>query len=80
MVTKLQKWGNSLGLRIPKSFAAEARVEAGSIVDIRVESGTLLVRPVRRRRYKLARLVRGVSSRNLHDEIATGKPVGREAW
>jgi len=80
MVTKLQKWGNSLGLRIPKSFAAEARVEAGSIVDIRVENGALLVRPVRRKKYHLTELVRGVNSRNLHEEIATGKPVGREAW
>jgi len=80
MVTKLQKWGNSLGLRIPKSFAAEIRVEAGSIVDIRVESGALVVRPVRRRKYHVTQLVRGVTSRNLHEEITTGKAVGRESW
>ena len=80
MVTKVQKWGNSLGLRIPKSFAAEAQVEAGSMVDISVEDGGLVVRPVRRRKYVLSELLRRVSSRNRHDEIETGEPVGREVW
>jgi len=42
MLTRIQKWGNSLGLRIPKSFAAEVEVEAGSTVDIRVENGDLV--------------------------------------
>ena len=80
MVTKLQKWGNSLGLRIPKSFAAEVQVEAGSLVDLRVERGALTVRPVRRRKYELSRLLKGVNSRNLHAEVQTGKPIGREIW
>ncbi len=44
MNTKIQKWGNSLGLRIPKSFAEEAGVEAGSEVDLTVEDGQLIVR------------------------------------
>ncbi len=80
MITKLQKWGNSLGLRIPKSFAAEAQVEAGSTVDISVEDGGLVVRPMRRKKYVLSELLRRVSSQNIHDEIATGEPVGREVW
>jgi antitoxin MazE len=80
MITKLQKWGNSLGLRIPKSFAAEAQVEAGSTVDISVEDGGLVVRPLRRKKYVLSELLRRVSSQNIHDEIATGEPVGREVW
>ena len=41
MQTKVLRWGNSLGIRIPRSFASEARVEAGSSVDISVEDGTL---------------------------------------
>lgn len=80
MITRLQKWGNSLGLRIPKSFAAEVQVEAGSTVDISVEDGDLVVRPMRRKKYVLSELLRRVSSQNIHDEIATGEPVGREVW
>lgn len=79
MQTKVQKWGNSLGVRIPRSFAAETRVEAGSTVDISVERGRLLIRPLRRR-YSLRDLLRKVSSRNLHKEVTTGGPVGRESW
>jgi antitoxin MazE len=80
MQTKIQKWGNSLGLRIPRSFAAEAQVEAGAAVDLSVENGRLLVRPLRVRKYSLNALVRKVSGRNLHREMSTGRAVGREAW
>ena len=80
MQTRIQKWGNSLGLRIPRSLAAEAQVEEGGTVDLSVENGRLLVRPLRVRKYSLNLLLRKVSRRNLHGEIPTGKTVGREAW
>lgn len=80
MQTKIQKWGNSLGLRIPRSFAAEAQVEEGSTVDLAVENGSLLVRPLRARKYALSELLKRVKRRNLHGEVPTGEPAGREAW
>ena len=80
MQTKIQKWGNSLGLRIPRAFATEAKVEQGSLVDVSIENGCLCVRPVRPRRYLLRELLEGVSQQNLHAEIPSGGPVGREAW
>ncbi len=79
MQTKIQKWGNSLGLRIPRSFAAEAQVEEGAAVDLSVENGRLLVRPLRVRKYSLNVLLRKVSRRNLHGGVSTGRAVGREA-
>jgi antitoxin MazE len=80
MNTKIQKWGNSLGLRIPKSFAEEAGVEAGSEVDLAVEGGQLIVTPLRRRKYRLLDLLRKVTPSNMHEEVDTGGPVGREGW
>lgn len=80
MQTKVQKWGNSLGLRIPRSFAAEAQVEEGATVDLSVENGNLLVRRLRPRKYALSGLLKKVTPRNLHGEVPTGKRVGREAW
>ena len=80
MQTKVQKWGNSLGLRIPRSFAAEAQVEAGSAVDLSVQNGSLLVRPLRARKHALSKLLKKVNRRNLHGEVSREKPVGREAW
>jgi antitoxin MazE len=80
MQTKIQKWGNSLGLRIPKSFAEEAGVQAGSLVDLSIKNGDLIVQPVRRPRIKLASLLKKITSRNLHKEVSTGDAVGKEVW
>ncbi len=79
MVTRVQKWGNSLALRIPQSFAVQARVAVGTAVDIAVEKGQLVVRPVRHR-YRLRDLLKAVDRRNVHAEVQTGLPVGREIW
>ena len=80
MVTKVQKWGNSLGLRIPKSFADEAGIEAGSAVDITLVDGRLVVRPLDPARYEIDDLVSRVTEDNIHYEIDTGDPEGRENW
>jgi antitoxin MazE len=80
MQTKVQKWGNSLALRIPKPFAEEAKVEDGSTVDLSVADGQLVIRPVRPQRFELHSLLAGVKEENLHTEISTGEPTGREAW
>jgi len=80
MVTRIQKWGNSLGLRIPKSFAEDAGVDAGSPVNISIEGDRLIIRPVHRSKYELKDLVSQIREDNLHDEISMGEPVGREVW
>ena len=80
MLTRVQKWGNSLGLRIPRRFAADAKVEAGSLVDLSLERGGLMLRPARPRKYVLADLLKGMTTRNLHGEVTTGEPRGREVW
>jgi len=80
MRVRIQKWGNSLALRIPKPFAEEARVRQGSIVDLSMAEGRLVAAPLSRSRWTLARLLAGVTRRNLHRETDFGRPVGREAW
>jgi antitoxin MazE len=77
---RIQKWGNSLGLRIPKAFAAEVGVGPGSSVDLRVHEGDLVVRPLRPRSFRLADLLAGVTPDNLHAEIPTGPATGNEIW
>ena len=80
MVTKVQKWGNSLGLRIPKALAEDAGVEEGSPVDISMEGDRLVVQPIRSSKYELKDLVSQIREDNLHEEIPTGRRVGREVW
>ncbi|MCI0451090.1 MAG: AbrB/MazE/SpoVT family DNA-binding domain-containing protein [Candidatus Latescibacteria bacterium] len=80
MVTKIQKWGNSLGLRIPKALAKEAGVEEGAEVRITFEGDRLVVQPIQSFRYRLRDLLSEVREDNLHGEIPTGDPIGREGW
>jgi antitoxin MazE len=78
MITKVQRWGNSLGVRIPKSFAEEAHVKEDSEVDLTVRNGRIVLRPVHPARYRLEDLLSEVTQENLHDAVDTGPPVGRE--
>lgn len=78
MITKIQKWGNSLGLRIPKSIAKEAQLGAGDEVDLTVKQGHLEIRPLKKSRYRLEDLLAGVNPRNLHEKVRSGQSLGRE--
>ena len=80
MRVPVRKWGNSLALRIPVSVAEDCRIRYGSVVEISVVRGRLVVRPVTSRRYSLKRLLAGVTKTNRHAETATGGAAGRESW
>lgn len=80
MTTKVQKWGNSLAVRLPRGLAAEAHLAAGTEVELKVQDGEIVIAPTGRRTYSLARLLRKVSKDNIPDEAGWGEPVGREAW
>jgi antitoxin MazE len=77
--TQVSKWGNSLGLRLPKSVAREAQLDEGDTVDVAVKDGVIVIRPSRPT-YSLAQLVAKITPRNRHGESDWGEPVGHEAW
>lgn len=80
MRVRVRKWGHSLALRIPKPFAVDAGVGEGTVVDMSVSEGRLVAAPVRARKIRLRDLLAKVTKTNLHDEVDSGAPVGREAW
>jgi len=80
MRVRVQKWGNSLALRIPKPFAAEAHLEHGSMVDVSVADGKLVVVPVAEPPVTLDRLLSGITEENLHQGVESGPARGREVW
>src|SRR5436853_4582252 len=80
MKVQIQKWGNSLALRIPKSFAAESKVEQGSVVEVSLEQGKIIVAPVAEAEFTLADLLAKVTKQNLHEEVNTGVSRGKEGW
>lgn len=80
MRTKVQKWGNSLVLRIPKAFAVELGLANESPVEITVKDHQLLVEPVTKPEVTLSQLLAGVTKDNRHAEISVGPATGNEAW
>ncbi len=81
MRSKIQQWGNSLALRIPKPFAEEAGLSRHSDVELSVVDGNLLVFPITEPQPPiLNELLDEVTDDNLHSETDTGPAVGREIW
>ena len=80
MKTRVQKWGNSLAVRIPRPFAEEVNLQENTPVDVSVRSGKLVVVPLPEPELTLEQLVQLITPENRHDEIGTGEPVGNEIW
>jgi antitoxin MazE len=80
MKTRVGKWGNSLAVRIPRSFAAETRIEADTLVELSIVEGKLVLTPVERPEENLEALLARVTEQNRHSEVDAGPPVGSEAW
>jgi len=80
MRTRVKKWGNSLALRIPKSFATEVGLDFDTPVDLSLLDGKLIVTPAIEPALTLEYLLAQVTEDNLHHEVDTGPPMGNEAW
>jgi len=82
MVTKIQKWGNSQGLRLAKQVLEDAHISVGDDVDVKARDGLIVVAPARRVRGKqsLKELVSRLPENYNAEETDWGEPVGKEVW
>ena len=78
MEATVQKWGNSLGIRIPNLFVREFSLKNGSVVNINDNGNEIVIRPVKKSR--LSEMLDNINDQNIHQEIDWGKPVGKEIW
>ncbi len=76
----VKKWGNSAAVRIPAAIMAAAHVDLDQPVEVREEQGRIIIEPIRRKEFKLDKLLDGITGKNLHGAIDTGVPVGKEVW
>jgi antitoxin MazE len=79
VTTVIRKWGNSLGVRIPKRLADELGMSAGASVTVTADKRRIVIAPAAPV-YELARLLKGVNARNRHQEFDTGSARGAEVW
>lgn len=77
MQTVVQKWGNSLGLRIPSLWAKDNNVKCGSKIEVIVEKGKITILPQKK---SLDDMLAMVTPENIHSEVSTGNAIGKEEW
>lgn len=80
MHVRVQKWGNSLAVRIPKPLAEDAQVKEGTVLNLAVSEGMVVATPVEQKKWSLRQLLARVSKKNLHADVNFGPSVGREIW
>jgi len=78
MLTKVQKWGNSLAVRIPSAFAKEIGLSPNMEVELKLENNKLVIIPNRKR--QLEKLLEQITPENVHSEVDWGKKIGKEEW
>jgi len=78
METMVKKWGNSLGIRIPNQIARELSLKDGSFVTIDDREREIVIKPIPKN--KLSEMLNQINNENIHEEIKTTGPVGREIW
>lgn len=79
MLIKIQKWGNSLAVRLPMVLAKELSMHEGSEVDLYMRDGKLVIEPAKPVEYELQEMLSRVSDDNLHGEYSFGRPAGKES-
>jgi antitoxin MazE len=77
---KVRKWGNSAAVRIPASVMQATRLDLDEAVDVREEAGRIVIEPVRQKTYDLEKLLKGITSKNQHEAVDFGPPMGKEVW
>lgn len=82
MLAKIQKWGNSQGIRLTKHLLADAQLGVGDEVDISVKDGVMIVTPAKkiRGKHRLEDLVARIPENYQTGEVDWGDPVGKEVW
>jgi len=80
MLLRVQKWGNSLALRIPAVFVRETGLGPGAHVDLQLDGKRLIITPSPAGTYSLEELVDGITEGNRHEALDTGATRGREVW
>jgi antitoxin MazE len=78
MEAVVKKWGNSLGIRIPNLIVKEMSLKDGSFVDINDNGNEIVIKPLRKN--NLSEMLSLINEQNIHKEIKSSGPVGKEIW
>ncbi len=78
MIIKTTQWGNSIGVRIPRTLARKKGIDVDSTVEIDEADDGVIIKPAGKKEYSLKELVKGITPQNRHSEVDYGRPIGKE--
>ncbi|HTH97626.1 MAG TPA: AbrB/MazE/SpoVT family DNA-binding domain-containing protein [Stellaceae bacterium] len=78
MQVLIKKWGNSASVRLPAAIMEAAKLSLDQPVDVREEGGRIIIEPIKPTGFDLEELLAGITDDNIHAEVDTGRPVGKE--
>lgn len=77
---KLQKWGNSLGIRIPSNILKSLNLKTNDIVDIKEEDDKIIITKLEKKSFSLKQRIKEYEGKNLSKDFEWDNPQGREIW
>ena len=80
MKSRIQKWGNSLAVRIPKPVALDSELESGTLVEVVLRDRSVVITRVVSQGFTLEQLLVEVTPENVHSEVDAGSVAGKEVW
>ncbi|MDY6991980.1 MAG: AbrB/MazE/SpoVT family DNA-binding domain-containing protein [Pseudomonadota bacterium] len=80
MQTKVQRWGNSLAIRLPKAYTQELALENNTEINLSLSKTGIIITPIKKPQLTLEQLLAGITEHNVHAEVSTGDAVGNEVW
>ncbi len=78
MEIKIRNWGNSLGIRIPNFIVKKLSLKDGSAVEIEDKKGQIIIHLKNKK--NLNELLQKINKTNIHSEVDTFGPIGKEIW
>jgi len=78
MIVKAAQWGNSIGVRIPRTLAKKKGIDVDTSVEISETEDGVSIKPIGKKEYSLKELVKGITQQNRHSEVDFGRPIGKE--
>ncbi len=78
MIIKTTQWGNSIGVRIPRTLARKKGIDVDSTVEIDEADDGVIIKPAGKKEYSLKDLVKGITPQNRRSEVDYGRPIGKE--
>lgn len=80
MEARLQKWGNSDGIRIPSNFLKSLNLKTNDKVDLNYEDDKIIISKIKKNKISLEERFSKYNGENLAKDFSWDNARGKEIW